>query len=81
VTKATDDKREAEEAKRHKFIVDTARQYAPTIHLFIWSVAARRFPGIHPSEVYRAVMADPGLSFDGKTSVVTVCKEPQNKEA
>lgn len=75
--KSTEDK----EADRAKEIVSLARKHAPCIHLFIWAMASKRFPGIHPSEVYRAVMHDAQLSFDGKTSIVTLSKTTNKEKA
>jgi hypothetical protein len=53
---------------------ELAKKYAPTIHLFIWSLVNKEYPGIHPAEVYRAIVTDPDLEFDGKTSIVSVRK-------
>lgn len=68
--KTTEDK----EVMHAKLACQIAGDYAPCSHLFVWAMVSQRYPGIHPAEVYRSLRADPGLSFDGKTSIVSVSK-------
>lgn len=58
--------------------VTIAKQFAPCNHLFVWSMVRKKYADVHPAEVYRALVSDPEIVFDGMTSTINLAIKNRN---